>query len=687
MKVFFYSILIFLFLSSLAFSSGIIAVPPESDLGIDKVYLSVESFYENIEVREGIAHITIDEIFINPYDKTVEGIFLFPLPEGASVNKFSMLIDGASVQGEILEKDEARKIYENIVRKLVDPALLEYIGRNIYRASISPINPKSKVKVHIEFVYPLSRIGNTYYIVSPLSGLKYSKEPVKNIVITGNIEGSKDIVSLYSPIYPIESEINGNRAFFTVEKTNVKPDKDLLIYFSQDIKSISATLLTYEEETEDDGYFMFILSGIQRKKESSIPKDIVIVLDKSGSMKGEKLKQAKEALTFIAKRLGEKDRMRIITFSSNVRTLNPGWINGDDKKAVNNLISELQSINALGGTNIYSALSNALLINMRENAAHYVIFLTDGMPTVGIVDEKEIEKLVGDNIKDKRLFVFGIGDDVNLEFLTRLFRKGRGQGEFILSKNIEVSISSFYSKIEDPMLSNIQIIYPNIFYDVYPKDLQDLFWAQNLIILGRYEKGKAQGVDMKLRGDTSEGKEFYSFHFIIEPDVVNDFIPYLWAARKIGYLLEEVRLNGENKEIIDSIIELSKKYGIITPYTSSLVVKDKEAGKQPISAKHYLTQPVPQKREGVKYEQTLQNAGDMGFVSQENRIKIIGDRVFIWKDDCWVEEGYEGEHVNEIKMFSAKYFKLIEKDEVLREIFSLGEVIFKYKGNWVKIVK
>ncbi len=688
--------LIFLLIPKIAFAAGIVVIPDTPSLGIEKAYLSVDTYRADIDVREGIAHVSVEEVFVNPYNVQVEGTFLFPLPDNATVSSFSMMINGKSIKGEILEKDKARSMYEDIVRRLVDPALLEYIGRNTYRASIAPIKPKGRVRVHMEFVYPLPRMGNTYYVISPLSGLKYSKDPVSIITVTGRIEGKQNIIDFYSPYYNIESDIEGNEATFSFEKTHTKPDKDLTIYFTQDMKDISGALLTYEErdDEKEDGYFMFILSASKKETSLSLPKDVVIVLDKSGSMTGNKIEQAKEALTFIVKRLKKNDRLKIISFSTTVRALNSKWVRGDDKEEIGKLINKIKGINASGGTDIYSALSKALSVDMREGVAHYIIFLTDGMPTVGNTNEVEIEEMVRQNIKDKRLFVFGIGDDVNLEFLTRLFRKGRGQGEFILEKDIETAISSFYAKIESPVLSNIEITYPDIFYDIYPRDTQDLFWAQNLIILGRYEKDEIDkdnaNIEITLKGDTQDGNKLYTFTFNLSPNKLNNFIPHLWASRKIGYLLEEIRLNGEKEEIVDTIISLSKRYGIVTPYTSYFV-KDKEAQDiLPQPGVVYSAAPMPQKRKAVAYEQTLQNAVTQAQEEDnitEETTKSIRGRLFIKKDDYWIEEGYNNEPTTSIKIASEKYFDLIKEDESLKDILSLGKVIFKYKDKWIKIVK
>ncbi len=686
MKSFLFILLIFLFLFPIvSFSAGIIAIPDAPRFGIDSKYLSVDSYRASIKVVENVAYIIIDEVFVNPYNRQIEGVFLFPLPQGASINNFTFTLNGKEIRGKIYEKDKARNIYEDIVRRLVDPALLEYIGKNVYKASIAPILPHKKVKVHLEFTYTLSRMGNTYYIVSPLSGLKYSKDPVGSVVVTGTIDTKIPIVDIYSPIYPIDKEISTYHATFSLEGNDEKPDKDLLIYFTQDIKDISGTLLTYKDEDKKDGYFMFLLSATKKREDVYIPKDIIVMLDRSGSMRGDKIKQAKEALNFIIDRLKPEDRISIIAFSSSIYNVGPIWISGGDKASINKAKEEIQDIDAQGGTNIYDALNSAFSLSTRKDTPSYIVFLTDGMPTVGNTDEKQIENLVKMKIEKKRLFVFGVGDDVNLEFLTRLFRYGRGQGEFIQSKDIETAISSFYSKIEDPMLTNISISYPDTFYDIYPKTPQDLFWGESITIFGRYKQVKDR-IIIKLEGKSKEGKNTYTYEFNLTPNSTNSFIPYLWASRKIGYLLEEIRLNGEEKELVDEIISLSKKYGIVTPYTSYLVTEDNRPPMLPPAGAHYLLAPMSAKRKMVKYEQALQKSNTMEMASENKSLKIIAGKVFVKKDDYWIEEGYTNSvSVKVIKMFSKEYFDLLSEDKTLKNILALGNVIFKYNGVWIKI--
>ncbi len=424
-----------------------------------------------------------------------------------------------------------------------------------------------------------------------------------------------------------------------------------------------------------------------KKDETSVPKDIIIVLDRSGSMMGEKIKQAKEALDFIIDRLKPEDRISIVVFSSSIYNIHPIWVFGRDKETISKVKQEIRGIRAEGGTNIYDALDSALSLTTREDTPSYIVFLTDGMPTVGNTDEKQIENLVKTKIGKKRLFVFGVGDDVNLEFLTRLFRYGRGQGEFIQSKDIETSISSFYSKIEDPMLTDISISYPDIFYDIYPKAPQDLFWGQSITVFGRYKLGEKE-VSISLKGKRKDGESVYSYQFNLVPDNTNSFIPYLWASRKIGYLLEEIRLNGESKELVDEIIFLSKKYGIVTPYTSYLVAEQGETLMLPPSGAHYMLAPMSAKRKMVKYEQALQKSNTMEMASENESLKVINGKVFIKKDDYWIEEGYkEGTPVKRIKMFSKEYFDLISKNKHIKDVLALGNVIFRYRGEWIKIEK
>ncbi len=632
--------------------------------GLSKALLSIKKCKIDIEIIENIANVSLDVTFFNSSYGIAEGIFLFPLLDGGKINNLSLKINDTFVKGEILRREDAYNLYIDTVERIVDPALLEYIGEDLYKLYIAPIGPNEEKNITLTYTAPLKQIGNTYLFRFPLKSMKFYDDPVEYIKIQGTIRSSREILTIYSPYKWIETSKNGKRGKFVYIDKYFRPQSDFSLYlsYSEKDKEIDTTFLAYESQEEDYGYFFLSFSAC---KKSESPKDLILVFDRSGSMEGKGINQAKRVLRYIIDKINPQDRIRIFTFDSEVYELTDRWYTGSDEdKGV--LREKIRSIEADSLTNIYDALSYSLSLETKENTPQYVIFLTDGEPTEGVMDKKEIEKLVKDLIGDKRLFVFGVGDSIDTEFLSRLYKAGRGDGDFLEIDDIPEAMISFYEKIQEPVLSNVMVNFPEIFKDIYPKESFDLFYGRDHVILGRYKKG-IKDAAFDLNGS------FFSIDII--PDDSNDFIPYMWASRKIGHLLERLRIYGENKEIIDEIIRLSKRYGIVTPYTS-LISLEKE-----ISFEEYS---VSEKRELIRVAKSMEIVEDIdySYIEQE----VIGDRVFTKKDEYWVDTEYEeGKQVDEIKMFSDKYKELIRIREVAK-ILALGRVIFKYKNKWLKIV-
>ncbi len=639
---------------------------PMNDYQLDifKTLLSVKRCEINIEIVENVANVSLDVIFLNSSSAIAEGIFFFPLLDGGKINTLSLEIDGTFVKGEILRREEAYNLYMDMVEKIVDPALLEYTGEDLYKLYIAPINPNEEKNIKLTYTAPLRQLGNTYLFRFPLKSMKFYDDPVEYIKIRGIIRSNREILTIYSPYKWLEASKNGKRGKFAYIDKYFRPQSDFSLYISyiEGGKKTDTTFLAYESQEEDYGYFFLSFSACEKSEE---PKDLVLVFDSSGSMEGKGIHQTKKVLSYIIDKIKPQDRVRVFTFDSDVYELTDRWYRGSgpDKEI---LREKIQYIKADSLTNIYDALSYSLSFKARKNVPQYVIFLTDGEPTEGIVDKEEIEKLVRDLIRDKRLFIFGVGDDIDTEFLSSLYKAGRGDGDFLEIDDISESMASFYEKIQEPVLSNVAINFSEVFKDIYPKESFDLFYGRDHVILGRYKKG-IKNASFDLNGTP--------FSVDIIPGDSNDFIPYMWASRKIGHLLERVRIYGENKEIIDEIIRLSRHYGIMTPYTS-LVTLEKE-----ISFEEY---PMSEKRElirEVKLMEVIENI-DYSNIEQE----IIGDRVFTKRDKYWVDLEYkEGEQVDEIKMFSNRYKELVKVREIVK-ILALGRVIFRYRKKWLKIV-
>ncbi|MEW6006574.1 MAG: VIT domain-containing protein, partial [bacterium] len=554
----------------LCFADGvIIPLPPSPE--IKPVPLSLDYHKVNVKIKEQAASTVVDQAFINPYKQDIEGTYIFPLPQGAGISSFSLFQDGKKISGEILDKDKARKIYEDIVRRMKDPGLLEYIGGNLFKARVYPIPAKGKKRIELSYDEIIKADEGVCKYVYPLDIERFSENPIKEILINVEIKSDIPIKNVYSPTHNVKVERKDDyNVRVTYEENNKRPFFDFILYYTLDKKDIGVSLLTHKGD--EDGFFLLLASPNQ-KKEESIPKDITFVIDTSGSMSGNKIEQAKSSLQFFLNSLKEGDRFNIIRFSSDVEPLfkEIGEASLENKEKARDFI---KNIKASGGTNINDALLSSFI--KQEKRPHIILFLTDGLPTVGETDIQKVTKNVKENNKASRIFVFGVGDNVNTNLLDLVSSENNGVSTYIREdEDIEAPISGLYKKVENPVLSDVSLSFGEIsVYDLYPKKLPDLFFGSQIILLGRFKDyGKATLV---LSGMMKEKKVYeYNVNFP-KKEKDNEFLPHLWATRKIGYLLDQIRLKGENEEIIEEIKALSKKYGVITPYTSFLVIEEEE---------------------------------------------------------------------------------------------------------------
>src|SRR5207248_1994319 len=323
-----------------------------------------------------------------------------------------------------------------------------------------------------------------------------------------------------------------------------------------------------------------------------VPQDVILVLDTSGSMAGEKMEQARKALKYCLDNLAEKDRFGLINFATVVNKYKDGLIDaGKDQVAqAKKWVDELE---ATGGTAIYDALEAALEFRPRDESRTFtIVFFTDGQPTIGEGDKTKPEAILKNtlarNSANTRIFTFGVGDDVNATLLDQLAERTRALATYVRpQEDIEAKVSGLYAKISRPVLSNLRLVATGEvrLLEVYPPQLPDLFHGQQVTVLGRYS-GHGPSA-LKLTGQVGkEAREFVyelTFPKSTEEKDSKDFVEHLWARRKVGYLLDQIRATGENKELVAEVVSLAKKYGITTPYTSHLIVPDGVAPVVPAS--------------------------------------------------------------------------------------------------------
>jgi len=368
---------------------------------------------------------------------------------------------------------------------------------------------------------------------------------------------------------------------------------------------------------------------------------------------------------------------------------------------------------ALGGTNINEALRTAIGQFSGKERPRYIVFLTDGLPTQGETDiETILKNISGENKDGIRIFSFGVGTDVNTLLLDLMAEQNKGYTAYLEpGEETEIELSSFFTKINYPVLANMGLDFAQIkVKDLYPKELPDLFRGSQLLIFGRFTEGGHTAIT--LSGEVNgEKKSFVYEKTFPEKDTDNDFIPALWATRKIGYLLNEIRLHGENEETVDEIVELSIRYGIITPYTSFLVKEELERDEGealPVDDNElYSSMPYTYGYEGKDSYDAAAGAANVQTSTELNKyeeaevlpaapssqagvhpevalsVKTVADKTFYLKNGKWTDSIYkEGLETVNIKFGSEEYFELLKNCPDLARYLSIGDnVMVVYQGK------
>lgn len=581
--------------SASAFADGLIIIhnpPPISRSVPHPVFAPLEVTFHKVDVTiDGQKATTqVDQEFFNPNGVALEGEYVFPIPAGAHIDKFTMRVGGQDLEAELLDAAKARGIYEDIVRRQRDPALLEYSGRGAFRVRIFPIEPRAPKKVQLSYTELLHNDAGVVSYLYPLNTEKFSAQPLKTASIRVQLAQASPVKSLYSPSHHVDIKRDGERkATIGWETANTRPDRDFQLLFSTAESEVGLNLLT-QKPGSDDGSFLLLASpgaDVMKPGERVNAKDVVFVLDTSGSMAGKKLEQAKKALTFCVENLNAVDRFEVLHFATETEGCFEK-LNNAEKPNREQAQKWIEALRPIGGTAIHEALQRALQLRPASAERPFVvIFLTDGQPTVGETNEDHIVSAVGsgDGSAPARIFCFGIGNDVNTHLLDKIVERTRAASQFVLpEEDLEVKVSAFFTKIKEPLLTNLKLTCPEgvRVSKLYPSPLPDLFRGDQLVLAGRYT-GSGEG-DVVLEG-TINGQPRRLTQRVKFPDQAggNEFIPQLWATRRVGFLLDEIRLRGESKELRDEVTELARRYAIVTPFTSYLIVEDEARRGVPFS--------------------------------------------------------------------------------------------------------
>ncbi|MFO0603257.1 MAG: VIT domain-containing protein [Polyangiales bacterium] len=557
---------------AVAHAAGLL-IPTDGSLGP----LAIRSHRVTVTVHERIAETRVVQVFRNNTDRQLEGTYVFPLPEGASVSGFAMTVNGVRQEGQVLEAAAARQIYEGIVARLQDPGLVEYMGNNLFRARVFPIPARGDQTVEVRFTQTLGYESGTLHYRYPLRTSGPQASTLEDFTLSATIESRVPIRAVYSPTHRIDTTRRGDHsATVGFEEGRASLDRDFDLFYTVADGDVGLSVLTHRPPGEDGYFLMMVAPRSEATEREIIGKDILFVCDTSGSMAGEKMEHARQALRAWVERLNPDDTFNILRFSTDVEQLAETSLSA----SAENRARALRFVNgfeASGGTAIAPALSQALAVPARRGAPRMVVFLTDGMPTVGETNVNAIIQQARErNTANAQVFVFGLGDDVNTTFLDLLAQQNRGAADYARSgAELSTLLTGFYNRIAFPVLADLRLALRGAdAYDVYPRDLGTLYRGGQLVVTGRYRT--PGDVRVALTATVANAAEPRVFDWPVAlpaREADNAFIPRVWATRKTGYLLDEIRLHGENPELRESVVSLARRFGIVTPYTSYLVTE------------------------------------------------------------------------------------------------------------------
>jgi Ca-activated chloride channel family protein len=696
-----------------------ILIPPD-EFNINAAF-AIRYHNVTVDIADGVVRTSVDQEFENLTGRRIQADYIFPIPQGAVLDDFAMWVGDKKLTAEVLPAAEARKIYEDIVRRQMDPALLEYIGNNAFRARVFPIEPGERKRIKLSYSQVLTADNGIYEYIYPLNTEKFSARPLDTVSVTGTISMGMPIKTIYSPSHSISVNRKSDKsATFSYEQANVKPAVDFVLYYSVDAREIGASLLAYKEDNADDGFFLATITPrVEGAKDKVVNKNFLFVLDKSGSMEDDKkIEQAKDALKFVLRNLHEGDRFNVIAYSESLWECFPDGMKTYGSDTRDKALQFVGQFSAEGSTDIHQALTRALGMLDKEggNKPSYVVFLTDGLPTAGETNEDTILKdVTAANKLRTRLFAFGVGYDVNTHLLDKLTEANHGLTEYVRpSESIEGKVSGLYAKISSPVLSDVKLdIAGATVRDFYPTEMPDLFRGEQIVIVGRYASGAKNGT-INLRGKVEGKDKSFSFPVSFTSKAAHKFVPRIWAGRKIGFLTDEIRLHGVNDELINEVIRLSKRYGIITEYTSFLILEDNnyfapaEAQASMMRDNSLTLNEAKAGAGGVGQAQNSQqlkgqNAGSgqaamapqgyydaEGNQQQVTNIQYQDDLTFVLQDGFWTDSRYDPkvQKLQEVKAFSDEYFKLLDGNPGLGQYFAMGNqvIVVLDDDNAIKVI-
>jgi Ca-activated chloride channel homolog len=619
-----------------------------------------------------------------------EGRIVFPVPAGSSVTDLVLSGGPETLEGELLDAEKARRLYEDIVARLIDPALLRSLEGDLYEVRAFPVPPGEEREVSFTVTTPLLAEGEQAVVEVPWS--RMSPRPI-GAQVNVDVDVPWEVRSAIAPGFELDEEREGagELGLGWESTSDWSPEADFRLHLAGGEGLVDTRLLAYREDSDDDGFFSLLFAPVLDIDES-VARDIVIVLDRSGSMEDEKMAQARDAAEYVLDHLGDDDRFAIVDFSRYVRTFDEALRPAADADAG---IEYVRGLEAGGNTNIAGALERGMGF-LDGDRPGTVIFLTDGLPTVGIEAAEGIVELAEESAPEKtQLFAFGVGYDVDTTLLDALATTFVGSSHYVApEEDIADEVSRLYEQVSTPVLTDVEISIDGVeTADLAPAEIPGLFAGNQALLTGRYE-GDGTAI-ITVRGNSSEGQQelVYEVDFP-DRDRSDPAIAQLWAQRRVADLLTELRIEGTRDSLIEEIVDIANQFGIVTPYTAYLAEEPELALRDDDAIVAVEERSAEFAAAPAAGQEAVATADELGRLREGKTLvggrdtRVVGAHTYYLVEGTWTRDDYEpGTEAPEVEVGSDEFRSLVAEDPDLAAAAALGErVIVEGPDGWVTLV-
>ena len=599
-------------------------------------------------VEDGLARTTVRQTFVNPHGRALEAIYLFPLPEGAALIDVAMETGGTRLEGLLAERKRARKVYDEIVRRQRDPALVEQIGANTFRLSVYPVLPGEDTVVELTWISLVPLIGGELNYVYPLAVGQKTAAVEQDFAIVVQLRSSVSFTEVKASSAAMEVVHPApGQAIAAMEVTGARLDRDLVVTARVASEKADLSLRTFRSGT-GDGWFQAVITPPAARPDQWIPRDVTLVIDTSGSMLGEKIEQAKASALWLLENLRSIDRVNVLRFSTDVRAFAAEPVPATAENLAR-LEEFVRGIEAGGGT----ALGDALVESTKGEAAagrvRTVVLLSDGKPTIGETGSGPlvaVAKAAGE--RGLRVYPFGVGEDVDGGLLCGLAAAGRGRAElFRPGGEIVTRLTRFLTRTAAPVFTDVELAIEGVeVHGIQPRTLPDLYLGEQLLITGRYCGGGEGTVSVSGTMGGSKKSLARPARFPTEPGG-SSTVKHLHARALLTFLEETRRLRlglgddayyaaldrgaySTTDEIVAEMIDVSLEHGVQCAYTSFIVLLEEDKHRidpRDAEALQAALERVPRRAgEELEEEEEFEEAASVG--TDAGAPDFLGDSPF-----------------------------------------------------------